>query len=467
MHRDLKPQNILVTKWDNKTDIPTIKLAAIGREHMTFCGSEGYIAPEAEKVNKRAKKLERKRDQGMKTVERNGLLVYTNAVDIWALGKILKELVELVPSSMSLHIEPALGLISRMMKEDYKKRPTAAKCLEDPSMAINDSSKSPLAKKRGRSPTPSTSSPEQPLQKVIRRAFRYSITTSESSTATTEGSTVILMNSIWQNEGSDGSSQALGDVEMKDRSSVEKRQILDDCPEAIQLTIQLGEEGRLSLTCHSLDDGLTLDSLVAHDESIPPAILADSVGSQGESYSMQDVARRLLVALQAEGYGKNVTVAGNSTNVGSVRSELSRLSISSLKVRQEAKSSIMVGVEFDNDEWSSNFWDRVQSPVECNIGPQSADPAEENAAAAGNASTTRSSLQVLFSQACSSSVLDESWFQPEPVVSLDQITPNDSATTNTTSILTSIGSDSSSSSQVDKGITYPSKYDDIMAGIPF
>jgi serine/threonine protein kinase len=30
MHRDLKPQNILVTKWDAGTDISTIKLADFG-----------------------------------------------------------------------------------------------------------------------------------------------------------------------------------------------------------------------------------------------------------------------------------------------------------------------------------------------------------------------------------------------------------------------------------------------------
>lgn len=46
IHRDLKPQNILVTKWDARTDTPTIKLAdfglaGIGSEHQTFCGTEG------------------------------------------------------------------------------------------------------------------------------------------------------------------------------------------------------------------------------------------------------------------------------------------------------------------------------------------------------------------------------------------------------------------------------------------
>lgn len=48
---------------------------------------------------------------------------------------------------------------------------------------------------------------------------------------------------------------------------------------------------------------------------------------------MQDVARRLLVALQAEGYANNVAVAGNSTDMGVVREIISRSSIAKLQVR--------------------------------------------------------------------------------------------------------------------------------------
>ena len=46
----------------------------------------------------------------------------------------------------------------------------------------------------------------------------------------------------------------------------------------------------------------------------PPAILADSINPQ-EAPSIQNVVRRLLPALQAEGYG-NVITTGNSTDVG-------------------------------------------------------------------------------------------------------------------------------------------------------
>jgi hypothetical protein len=154
---------------------------------------------------------------------------------------------------------------------------------------------------------------------------------------------------------------------------------------------------------------------------------------------MQDVARRLLVALQAEGYCNNVTVAGNSTDVAVVRRELSRLSISNIQVRQESESSIMLGLEFDGEKWTSSFWNEVQSPVNRNIGSQLAGPGDRNnTAAAGDASSARSCLQVLFSQICPPSFLDEPWFQQqEPVGALDQssvltITFNDCAITDKT-----------------------------------
>lgn len=70
---------------------------------------------------------------------------------------------------------------------------------------------------------------------------------------------------------------------------------------------------------------------------------------------MQDIARRLLVVLQAEGYGNNVTITGNNADVRVIRNELSRLSISSIQVRQESESSVMLGLEFDNEEWTSSF----------------------------------------------------------------------------------------------------------------
>ena len=52
-HRDLKPQNILVTNWDSKTDLPTVKLADFGlvgiaSDLSSICGISGYVAPEIE-----------------------------------------------------------------------------------------------------------------------------------------------------------------------------------------------------------------------------------------------------------------------------------------------------------------------------------------------------------------------------------------------------------------------------------
>jgi serine/threonine protein kinase len=206
MHRDLKPQNILVTKWDAGTDTPAIKLADFGLARTssnvkTFCGTDGYVAPEVIK----AYKLQKRKDEGMKTVPDNRRPIYTDAVDIWALGKILQELVRGVPSvlcgkTIPVNKEPALRLIRRMMQDDPGRRPTAAKCLNDPWMATISRSDSLLAQKRGRSPTPSTSSTTSsvglPLRKVIRKAF-------EDSIIAEEGSTIRIMDAIWPDKRSE------------------------------------------------------------------------------------------------------------------------------------------------------------------------------------------------------------------------------------------------------------------------
>lgn len=213
MHRDLKPKNILVTNWDAETDTPAIKLADFGLaginpEHKTYCGTEGYIAPEVMMARQRAGGFKKQKNEGMKTIAQDRLLMYTNAIDIWALGKILQELTQDTPSHVSLvggkrvlvNKEPILRLIHRMMQDDPKRRPTAAECLKDPWMATIDRSDSLLGQKRGRSPTPSTSSSSskagQSLRKVLQKAFSNSI-------GFDEGSTTGIMNAIWPPEMSD------------------------------------------------------------------------------------------------------------------------------------------------------------------------------------------------------------------------------------------------------------------------
>ena len=100
-------------------------------------------------------------------------------------------------------------------------------------------------------------------------------------------------------------------------------------------------------------------------------------------------------------------IAGNSTNIGVVHEELSRLNVSGMRVRQESESSIMVEVDFDNKEWTCSFWNKVQPPVNHNIGSQSASLADRNVTtAAGDSPRPHSCIQVLFSQACLPSSLD-------------------------------------------------------------
>ena len=103
-----------------------------------------------------------------------------------------------------------------------------------------------------------------------------------------------------------------------------------------------------------------LGSLIIKHKNILPAVSADNAGPQRASPSMQVLARRLLEALHTEGYGNNVTVAGKSTNVIVVRDELSRLSISSIQVRQKLEDSIMLGLkfEFNAAEWANSTWNK-------------------------------------------------------------------------------------------------------------
>ncbi|CZR65285.1 uncharacterized protein PAC_15185 [Phialocephala subalpina] len=140
---------------------------------------------------------------------------------------------------------------------------------------------------------------------------------------------------------------------------------------------------------------------------------------------------------------------------------------------------VMLGLEFDDEEWTSSFWNEGQSPINRYIGSQSAGPADQSStAAAGDASRPRSCLQVLFGQVRPAFFLDEPWVhRQEPIGALNQfsmptITLNDGATTDKTlsvtqPSVTSIGSGSSWSMEANKGVTYPSRLDDIMAGISF
>jgi serine/threonine protein kinase len=196
-HRDLKPANILVTKWNTETDTLAIKLADFGligiiseenTHHNTICGTVGYVAPEVVKANQRLEELKKQQDEGMEIVAQSRQVSYHSSVDIWALGKILEELVKGIPEHIRLlrgntalvNMEPADRLIRRMMQEDPKKRPTAAECLTDPWMLQNDSSVSLTAQKRDRSPSKSSS--ERPFKKVIQMTFCNSITTDKAST---------------------------------------------------------------------------------------------------------------------------------------------------------------------------------------------------------------------------------------------------------------------------------------------
>ena len=159
-HRDLKPTNILVTQWDPKTNLPTVKLADFGlagiRSNLSsLCGTPKYWAPEIVEEEARRERNQKLAGRGFKTVHRP--FHYDNSVDIWTLGRILVELLEDIPNetrlrgkTMVVNKQPAMQLAQCMMSILPKDRPNASACLQHTWLTENN----PTVCKRDRSPTP-------------------------------------------------------------------------------------------------------------------------------------------------------------------------------------------------------------------------------------------------------------------------------------------------------------------------
>jgi serine/threonine protein kinase len=173
-HRDLKPTNILVTQWDQKTDLPVVKLADFGlagikSDLSSLCGTPGYCAPEIEAELARRRKPQRRPAAGYKAIDQP--FHYDNSVDIWGLGKILKELLADVPQetkvrggkTMVVNKQPAMQLAQYMMQPSPQQRPTASACLQHTWLKEYNST----AGKRDRSPIPGPAVPP-PSKRVLR-----------------------------------------------------------------------------------------------------------------------------------------------------------------------------------------------------------------------------------------------------------------------------------------------------------
>lgn len=146
-HRDVKPQNLLVAKWHTRTQLATIKLADFGfaslnSQHTTICGTEGYMAPEIYREYRMRGELQSSIHTGTTINHARAVPGYDKSVDIWALGKVLRDLVNTIPSSISSdcreidRVNNGLVdcLIDRMMQSEPRMRPTASGCLNHPWM---------------------------------------------------------------------------------------------------------------------------------------------------------------------------------------------------------------------------------------------------------------------------------------------------------------------------------------------
>ncbi|KAL8937686.1 MAG: hypothetical protein Q9211_003551 [Gyalolechia sp. 1 TL-2023] len=455
-----------------ETDTPTIKLADFGLagiqpELTTYCGTEGYQAPEIIQVRQRLEELQKQKDKGMKTVPKSRLLCYDKSVDIWALGKILHELIDDIPSrlsvmghkTVSMSNEPALRLIRQMMHEDPVRRPTAAECLRHPWMATNNNPAHSSVQKRDRSP-----STEPPLRNVMHRklcrtGLLVANTSDQGLRDVSAASNLQTQDRSSAGEGlnirlSDGGAMSSSTNNRPARSSVPKRSLsqvtqstlkntfqrvlgrpgllaanailedwnasgqslpdvsaasdvkMEDRPLAGEgLTIHLSEAGAMSFSTNRHNSIQIRDPLVTEDRIITPASVVDLVCLQGASRSLQIVARKLVEALPA-----------NGTDVEIIRDPLSQTSISRIQLEAQPGSGDAVMLRL---EWPNNAQDE-QRHIESNMGPSSV-PA--------NASLERKSTQA--------------------------------------SGIMSIGSNSSGTSQPSKGITYPSDLDDVMENFSF
>ncbi len=140
-HRDIKPANILVQSRRPMH----IKLADFGVSQdvsalVTICGTSMYHAPELWAIAASSPDRRKRRLGGRSKT-------YTTAVDIWALGVVIVQLVYRRPSMASsdpqnwpkiivkavndLETDPLVELLrAHMLAEDYSLRSSAADCLQ-------------------------------------------------------------------------------------------------------------------------------------------------------------------------------------------------------------------------------------------------------------------------------------------------------------------------------------------------
>lgn len=322
------------------------------------------------------------------------------------------------------------------MQENSKRRLTITKYLQHRWMTILNRFDILLIQKRDRLSTSFTSiftfSNRKSLQKVIRKTFEYFVIIEENLT-------IEILNVIWWNETCHNQvlcrTSSSFEVNIKDNSSMIERQ---------QLIIQIKENDLLSFIDDNHFEFLILDSSIAQDESSIKSI--DNVNSSKASL-MHNVAFWLHATLQTKTHDNNRTITSRNANLKIICDDSSWLSIFNIQVRREIKSLVTLKLEFDNEEWTNNFWNEVLFSVNLDIELQSASSANRNSIIA-NTALKSFSLQVLVSQICCFSFLHEN-------------------SSSTSLSITSIESDSTWSRDTYRDVIYSKDIDDVTTDISF
>lgn len=356
-----------------------------------------------------------------------------------------------------------------MVEKIPEARPTASECLDDPWIVCNDTSSGLFATKRNVSLV-TTSAAVHPFKKVF----------CGTSVGAEEGSTQILKSAMWPGEISEYWNCSLTKDGLSHRLISLSESVDNSKPsssnhsEIDQLTIKPWVEGEFSVIAHCRYGQLIHGSLMSYNHATADAshVLSDLVTSR--ETSTQTLARKLLAALKMERYRNDDEV---------MRQEFERLNITTLHIHQSSRSSVPFRVVRDDRDLRSAFLINssdanapgADESHEISINRLPAHPLLEHPASRGNhpwanqlhPMSPHDPHLVLTTEADDGQNLCDTAENHTQINMHERSSCNKSTFDMTLSDNTSIGSEWSSSSAGAKGLTYPSHFDAVMAGLSY